>query len=167
MEAPPEETAPKRARARLRAASSGALVVSRGEDARCGEGRADALERAGRDELARRLGEPAERGGDGEDGETDLEGAAAAEDVAEAPPEEQEPAEGERVGVEDPREGRGAEGEVGVDARERDVHDRGVEHDHQLGDQDDRDAGGGAAGLRRQLGRELVPGSLREQGGGG
>ena len=88
---------------------------------------------------------------------------AAAEDVAEAPAEEQQPAEGERVGVEDPRQRGRAEAEVGVDAGERDVHDGGVEHDHQLGDQDDRDAGGGAAGVRRQLGGQAC-GAVREQG---
>ena len=70
-----------------------------------------------------------------------------AEDVAEAAAEEQQAAEGERVGVEHPRERGRAEAEVGVDARERDVHDGGVEDEHQLGDQHDRDAGGGAAGV--------------------
>ena len=63
MDAPPEETAPKSARARLRAASSGALVVSRASTLGRGQRGADALERAGGDELARGLGEAAEGGG--------------------------------------------------------------------------------------------------------
>ena len=143
-------------------AVAGGLVGSargeEGEHARCGERRADALEGTGRDELAGRLGEAAERRGDGEDREAGLEGAQATEDVAQSAAEEQQAAEGEGVGVEHPRQGRRSEGQVGVDAGERDVHDGGVEHDHQLGDEDDRDAGGGAAGVRRELGRELAGG---------
>ena len=136
------------------AVAGGVVGSARGEQgqhARGGERRADALQGAGGDELTGRLGEPAERGGDGEDRQPDLEGTQAPEDVSEPAAEEQQPAEGEGVGVEHPRQGGRAEAEVGVDAGEGDVHDGGVEHDHQLRDQHDRDAGGGAAGLRREL----------------
>ena len=48
---------------------------------------------------------------------------------------------------------------------QRDVHDGGVQDEHQLGDQDDRDPGGGAAGVRRQVGGE-VGGPCGGAGGG-
>ena len=53
MDAPADETAVKRARPRLRAASLGALVVTRARTLGCGERGADALERAGGDEPGR------------------------------------------------------------------------------------------------------------------
>ena len=40
--------------------------------------------------------------------------------------------------------------------REGDVHDGRVEHDHQLGDQDDHAIPAAAAGVRRQLGGQGV-----------
>ena len=90
MEAPPEETAPNSASARLRAASSGALVVSRASTLGAASAAPTPCSGAGRDQLARGLGEAAEGGGDGEDGEADLEDPQAAEDVAEAAAEEQQ-----------------------------------------------------------------------------
>ena len=90
-----------------RAVAGGLVGGARGEQgqhARRGERGADALEGAGDDELARGLGEAAEGGGDREDRQADLEGPQAAEDVAEAAAEEQQSAEGEGVGVEDPRQ---------------------------------------------------------------
>ena len=54
------------------------------------------------------------------------------EQVAEPSAEQQEAAEGEQVGVHDPRERLLREAEVVTDRRERDVHYRPVEDDHQV-----------------------------------
>jgi hypothetical protein len=45
---------------------------------------------------------------------------------------QQQNREGERVGVDDPRQAVPGEAERVLDRRQRDVHDRGVEHDHEL-----------------------------------
>src|SRR5213079_3261679 len=76
--------------------ASGLVGRARGEEcehARCGEGRADALQSAGRDELARGLGETAEGRAHGEGGQADLEDAEPAEDVAQPTAQEQQAAE--------------------------------------------------------------------------
>ncbi|MFI5866268.1 hypothetical protein [Streptomyces sp. NPDC051546] len=46
--------------------------------------------------------------------------------------EQQQTAEGERVGADHPGQVGGGDGQVGLDVRERDVHDRRVEDDHEL-----------------------------------
>jgi len=51
--------------------------------------------------------------------------------------EQQQAAEGEGVGVDDPGQAGVAEAEVGLDVRQRDVDDGAVEHDHQLRAADD------------------------------
>ena len=56
----------------------------------------------------------------------------AAEQVGEPPAEQQEAAEGEHVGVDDPGEVVLGEVEGGADRRQRDVDDRGVEDDDEL-----------------------------------
>ena len=124
-----------------------------GEHARGGERGADALGAAGGHQPLGGLRQAAGQGGQGEDGQADLEGAAAAEDVPETAAEEQQAAEGEGVGVEHPGQPGRAEVEGVVDVRQRDVHDGRVEDQHQLGHEDDRDAGRGAAGVRRQVDR--------------
>ena len=63
-----------------------------------------------------------------EPGEEDV---AAAEQVAEPPGQQQQAAEGDQVGVDDPGEARLREAEVGLDRGQGDVHDRRVEDDHQ------------------------------------
>jgi hypothetical protein len=50
---------------------------------------------------------------------------------ASLPPGEHEDAEGERVAVEDPFELGDADVQVALDRRQRHVHDRVVEHDHE------------------------------------
>ena len=61
-----------------------------------------------------------------------------AEQVGRAPAEQQEAAEDERVGVDDPLQARPARSARPVlDRRQRDVHDRRVEHDHELRDADE------------------------------
>ena len=56
---------------------------------------------------------------------------AAAEEVAHAAGQEQQPAERDQVGVHDPRQAGLGEPEVGLDGRKSDVHDGPVEDDHQ------------------------------------
>ncbi len=67
---------------------------------------------------------------------------APAEDVPGPAAEQQQPAEGQGVGVDDPLQAGAGEAERGLDVRQRDVHDRRVEHHHQLrgGDDDERQA---------------------------
>ena len=77
------------------------------------------------------LGEPAHRGGRDEQDETRHEDGLAADQVAVAPGQQQQPAEADQVRVHDPRQARLREAEVVLDGGKRDVHDRHVEHDHQ------------------------------------
>ncbi len=74
---------------------------------------------------------PDERG-DGEAGDAENEEPAMPEEVAKPPAEQQEAAERQQVGVDDPGERRLAEAEVGPDRRQRDIHDDRVEDDHQV-----------------------------------
>ena len=71
--------------------------------------------------------------------EADDEDAPAAEQVRRAAAEQQEAAEHERVRVDDPLQAALGEAEVALDRRQRDVHDRGVEHDHELRDREHRE----------------------------
>ena len=62
---------------------------------------------------------------------------ATAEQVGHPAAEQQEAAEHERVGGDHPLEARLGEVQVGLDRRQRDVHDRDVQDDHELrGDED-------------------------------
>ena len=70
-------------------------------------------------------------------GEPDHEELPTPEQVAHAAPEQQEAAEGERIAADDPLEVLGREVELLLDRRKRDVHDRDVENDHQVGDSED------------------------------
>jgi hypothetical protein len=60
-----------------------------------------------------------------------------AEQVREPASEQEDASEEDRVGGDHPLEAFLAEVEVGLDRRERDVHDRDVEDDHELRDDDD------------------------------
>ena len=66
----------------------------------------------------------------------------AAVEVAETAAEQQQAAEGQRVGGDDPLQTGAAEAESTLHVRQRHVHDGGVEHDHELsrGDHDEREA---------------------------
>ena len=75
---------------------------------------------------------PAQHRSDGEDGDAGQEQAAASEQVAEAAGEEEQTAEADQVAVDDPGERRLVGVEAALDRRQGDVHDRRVEHDHQL-----------------------------------
>ena len=95
-------------------------------------GRAEALDRPGADQRGLRPGEPAEQRAEGEDHEPGHEDAAASEDVRRAAAEQQEAAEHERVGGDHPLQVRLRDVEIQLDRGECDVHDRDVEHDHEL-----------------------------------
>ena len=100
-------------------------------------GGADALQQAGADQRALARGEAAQQRREREDDEAGEEDPPAPEEVAEAPGQEQQAAEGDEEGVDDPGEVRLAEAQIVLDRRQRDVHDRDVEDDHQLREADD------------------------------
>jgi hypothetical protein len=81
-------------------------------------------------------GEPSRHRRQGEQGDPGDEGAAAAEEVAGTGAEEEQAPEGEGVGVEHPGQARAREPERRLDLRQGDVHDRRVEHDHELAGED-------------------------------
>ena len=89
--------------------------------------------------------------GDREADQADEEDPLAADDVGDPAADQQQRAEGQRVGGDDPLAGVVGEREVGLRGRQRDVHDRRVEHDHQLGDAEDGEdpPALGVAGARR------------------
>ena len=91
------------------------------------------------DEHAGRPGEPAEQRERREGREADHEDDAPAEDVADPPAEQQEAAERQRVAGDDPLEAVLGEVEILLDRRQRDVHDRDVEHHHQIRDAEHRE----------------------------
>ena len=102
-----------------------------------------ALERPRGEEPGGGLRQPGGERGAGEEGDADDEHAAAAEDVAGAGAEQQEAAEGQRVGVLHPRQAGGREAERVVDLGQSGDDDRDVEHDHQVAGEDDREETGG------------------------
>ena len=131
--APPEPaTAPQTPSALLRSAPSLKVVVT--IESAAGEmiARAEALRRAGRDQLPLGRGEAGGERGDGDQQQAGHEDAAAAEQVGGAAAEQQEAAEGEHVGVDDPGQVLLGEVEGRADRRQRDVDDRGVEDDDEL-----------------------------------
>ena len=84
-----------------------------------------------RDEPGLGLREADEGARRGERHDAEEEHLAAAEDVAEAPAGDEQHGEGQRVGVDRPLEAGDRRAEVLLDRRQRDVHDRVVEHDHE------------------------------------
>ena len=129
---PAPATAPQMPSARLRSEPSAKVVVMIASAA--GETIAAPSPWIARalDQPDRGLREPAPERGEREEHEADHEHAPAPEPVGEPPAQQQEAAEGERVSVDDPREVRPREVQVGPDRRQRDVHDRGVDDDHEL-----------------------------------
>ena len=128
-------------------ASALALVLERGHDDRERGGghqcAAKALEATAEDQHRRRLRHAVEQRGACEQHNASDEEAPAPEQVGRAPTEHQEAAEDERVAIHDPLQVRGREVQATLDARQRDVHDRRVEHDHELrqaGDHKDQPA---------------------------
>ena len=94
--------------------------------------RPDALKRAGAEQHALVLGDRANQRRSAEEGDAGEEHAATPEQVGGAAAEQEEAGEGERVGVDDPLQPGVGETEAAVDRRQRHVHDRDVEDDHEL-----------------------------------
>ena len=163
--APPEPaTAPQTPSALLRSAPSANVVVT--IDSAAGETSAAPrpCTRAGDDQPDLALGEAAGQRGEREEDEAGDEQAAAAEQVGEAAAEQQEAAEDQGVGVDDPREVVLGEVEVLADRRQRDVDDRRVEDDDELGGGQQRERQPlVVAGERRWTRGDLL--GCRESGG--
>ena len=120
------------------------------QDHRGGQRPADALEepRAHKHLLA--LRHSAQQRGEREQRKAGQEDVAAPDQVAEPSGEQQQPAEGDQVGVHHPREGGLREAQIVLDRGQRDVNDRRVEDDHQHPDaqHDERDPAGALRGVR-------------------
>ena len=108
------------------------------ERRRSHERRAEPLDRAGGDQPRGALREAAGERGEREHPEADREHASAAEEVGDPPAEEQEAAEGQNVGVDHPGEVGQGEVKAAPDRGQRDVDDRRVEHDDELGHRQQR-----------------------------
>ena len=118
-----------------------AFGEGRHEDRQRGRGddrRAEALDGTGADQRRLVPRERREERGRREHDEADQEHAPAAEEVGRAPAEEQEAPEDERVRADHPLEVLLREAQVDLDRREGDVHDRDVEHEHELDDAQER-----------------------------
>jgi len=96
--------------------------------------RAEPLDRAGDDHRGRGRRQPGAQRADAEDGEPGEEHGTPAEEVGGAAAEQQEAAEAERVGADDPLQPVGGEADAGLDVGQGDVHDRDVQHHHELRD---------------------------------
>ncbi len=79
----------------------------------------------------------ARRREDGEAARSDEEESAATEDVAESRADDEQDGEGQGVGGTEPLQGAGTAAETAVDRRPRDIHDRGVQEVHQVGEEHD------------------------------
>ena len=80
----------------------------------------------------------AEERPDREDHQAARKHAPAADDVRKPPAEQHEATKDERVGAHDPLQVLLREAQVKLDRRQRNIHDRDVEHDHELGRHDHR-----------------------------
>ena len=99
---------------------------------------ADALARARDDQEQRARGQRAQERGQREQAEADREHELAAEQVGERAGGQQERGQGQRVGVDHPLDVREARVQIGRDLRQRDVHDRDVEQQHERRDADNQ-----------------------------
>ena len=118
-----------------------ALPEGRGQDRERGrreQRRAEALHGAEGDQRALRPGEPVQQRADREQRQPGHEQAPPSEQVGEPAAEQQHAAEEDRVGGDHPLQALLREVQVGPDRRQRDVHDRDVEHDHELRRDDHR-----------------------------
>ena len=119
-----------------------------GQDDRGLHGGADALDEACGDEHALVGRDSAQGRGHGEQRDPAEKDALSPEQVTEAAGEQQEAAERDQEGVDDPGQIALGEVEITLDRGQRHVHDRRVEHDHELGQADDHE-GQPAAAIRR------------------
>jgi hypothetical protein len=109
-----------------------------GEGGRRHEGGEPTLQRPGPEQHGRVLGDAAERGGEGEADQADDEHALTAHEVGDPAAEQQQATEGQGVGGDDPLAVVDRDVQRLLGRRQGDRHDRRVEHDHQLGDGDNR-----------------------------
>ena len=131
--APLPETAPQTPSAMLRSRPSAKVVVRIESAAGASSAPPRPWSRAEGDQRGLGPGEAGEQRADREEGDAGDEEPAPAEQVGHPAAEQQEAAEHDRVGGDHPLQALLAEVEVGLDRRQRDVHDRDVEHDHELG----------------------------------
>jgi hypothetical protein len=112
-----------------------ALGERRHQQRECGGGEqrpTEALDGAKGDQRSLGPGDAAEERARGEQRQPGDEETPAPEEVGEPAAEQQHAAEQDRVRGDDPLEVRLREAEIGLDRRQRDVHDRDVEDDHEL-----------------------------------
>jgi hypothetical protein len=112
------------------------------------QGSEDTLERSGAEHHRLVGGRTAQRGGHGEAAQAHDEGLLAAPQVGYPAAEQEQTAEGEGVGRDDPLPVAVGDAQVLLGGGQGDVHDGGVQDDHQLG-QRDEDERFPAAGVRR------------------
>ena len=89
------------------------------------------------DELDLGVGQAAEDRRHGEQSHAGQEDLLRPDEVTHPAGQQEESAEGDQVGVDDPGQRRCGEVQVPLDRRQRDVHHRCVEHDHELADAED------------------------------
>lgn len=99
---------------------------------RCAHGRPRTLDEPPGDELPRLLREPAEEARRTEKRYPCQENASAAQQIRHAPEQQQQAAERQEVGVDDPGQPRSTEAQVVADAGERDAHHVVVQDEHEL-----------------------------------
>jgi hypothetical protein len=95
-------------------------------------GAADALQTTAEDQPGGVLGQAVEQAGDAEQRHACDEQPPAAEQVGHPAAQHQEPAEGQRVAVDDPLQVGAGEVQAALHRGQRDVDDRVVQHDHEL-----------------------------------
>ena len=138
----------------------GKLGDDDGHDDRGGERAADALDEAGDHEHALVLGCTADDGGHGEEADAGEEHLLAADEVTQAAGQEEEAAEGDEVGVDDPGQAGLGEVEALLYVGQGHVHDGAVEGVHEHGQADD-DQGYPAAAVGLLVDPEVGDGTGR------
>ena len=109
-----------------------------GQDHRGAGGAADPLDEAGRDQHRLVEGEAAEHRGADEDTEPVQVDPLSAGQVAQAAGQQQQPSEGDQVGVDHPRQAGLGEAQIALDRGHGDVDDRHVDHDQEKSGAEDR-----------------------------
>ncbi len=141
-----------------RAVALGPVGERGGDDRQCGGGDdrgAQALDRASDDQPCLGLRQAAGQRGQREDDQSEHEHAASPQQVGHPPAQQQKAAERQRVGIHDPGQVVAGEVQVSADRRQRDVHDRRVDHDHELHHRQQREREILGAGCKR--GHRLIP----------
>ena len=135
--APPAAIAPQTASALVRSSPSEKVVVM--IESAAGETSAPPKPWSARAPISivSEVASPLSSEATGEDRHPGDEQAPPADQVGHAPAEQQEAAEHQRVAVDDPLQRGVGDVEVGLDRRQRDVHDGRVEDDHELREADD------------------------------